>query len=205
MELLDIYDESGNEIGTEDRKIVHQKGLWHKTVHCWLYDKEGNVFFQRRADRNTLYTTASGHVSAGETLKEAFGREIKEELGTIINHEDATFCSVVNFQMDIKMKDGSLFKDRAFANIYVYEYNKEYDFNYDLDEISSLVKVNAKEVLNLFNNEKGTIKGEEIFCNEGITFSTKEIDFSEFLVNEGETALGKYKDVLNKIIELTNN
>ena len=48
MELLDIYDEKGNLIGTEDRKIVHEKGLWHKTVHCWLYDDKGNIFFQIR-------------------------------------------------------------------------------------------------------------------------------------------------------------
>lgn len=81
MEYLDIYDEDKNYLGKELRSVVHEKGLWHNTVHCWLYDKEGNIYFQIRKDEKTLYTTASGHVSAGETIKEAFGREVKEEIG----------------------------------------------------------------------------------------------------------------------------
>ena len=32
----------------------------------------------------------------------------------------------------------------------------------------------------------------------------RPIDFKEFLVNEGETALEKYGEVLKKVIELTN-
>ncbi len=206
MELLDIYDEKGNHLGTEDRNIVHEKGLWHKTVHCWLYDKEGNVFFQRRKDRGTLYTTASGHVAAGETIKEAFGREIHEELGSNINYEKAEFCSVVNFVMDRKLKDNSIFKDRAFANIYVYEYDQKYDFDYDESEVSELVKVNAKKTKDLFIKENGTIKGETIkLVNNQLVCTINEINFSEFLVNDHETALSKYQDVLDKIIEVTDN
>ena len=76
MEHLDIYDEYMNKIGTEKRDIVHQNGLWHKTVHCWIYDDIGNVYFQIRADSGKLYTTASGHVLAGETVRDAFHREV---------------------------------------------------------------------------------------------------------------------------------
>lgn len=46
MEYLDIYDESGNFLGKEERNVVHEKGLWHKTVHCWLYTSDGYVFFK---------------------------------------------------------------------------------------------------------------------------------------------------------------
>ena len=45
MEYLDIYDEQGNHLGKEERSIVHKNALWHKTVHAWLYDKLGNVYF----------------------------------------------------------------------------------------------------------------------------------------------------------------
>ncbi len=204
MEMLDVYDENGNFIGSEDRKIVHRDGLWHKTIHCWLYTSSGDIFFQRRADRGTLYTTASGHVSAGESLVEAFGREVFEELGSKINYESAEFCSVVNFVMDRELDDGSIFKDRAFANIYVYKYDQEYDFNYDINEISGIVRVNAKEVKELFNYGSGCVLGEEIIIeNDVIVINKRSFDFNEFLVNKGETAIGKYGDVLNKIIELT--
>jgi isopentenyldiphosphate isomerase len=56
MEYLDIYDESGNHIGKEERTKVHQNALWHKTVHCWLFDRDGYVYFQIRHDEKTLYT-----------------------------------------------------------------------------------------------------------------------------------------------------
>ncbi len=39
MEYIDIYTENGEMIGKEDRSVVHRDALWHKTVHCWLYDK----------------------------------------------------------------------------------------------------------------------------------------------------------------------
>lgn len=60
MEYLDIYDENGNKIGTDSRENVHKEGLWNKTVHCWFYDREGNVYFQiRKALYNCLWSCAS--------------------------------------------------------------------------------------------------------------------------------------------------
>ena len=203
MEYLDIYDENGKFLGTEERGVVHSEGLWHKTVHCWLYDRDGNVFFQRRSDRGTLYTTSSGHLSAGESVTEAFQREIKEEIGLDIDASDATKVGVVPFQMDRVKEDGSIFKDRAFANVYVdlYEGNYE-DFQMDENEVSGIVIVSAKDALDLFQKESGSIFGREISLDN--TLIEREISFSEFLVNDGETALEKYGDVLKKIVELTS-
>lgn len=203
MEYLDIYDENGKFLGTEERGVVHSKGLWHKTVHCWLYDRDGNVFFQRRSDRGTLYTTSSGHLSAKESVTEAFQREIKEEIGLDIDASDATKVGVVPFQMDRVKEDGSIFKDRAFANVYVdlYEGNYE-DFQMDENEVSGIVIVSAKDALDLFQKESGSIFGREISLDN--TMIEREISFSEFLVNDRETALEKYGDVLKKIVELTS-
>ena len=203
MEYLDIYDENGKFLGTEERGVVHSKGLWHKTVHCWLYDRDGNVFFQRRSDRGTLYTTSSGHLSAGESVTEAFQREIKEEIGLDIDASDATKVGVVPFQMDRVKEDGSIFKDRAFANVYVDLYEGNYqDFHMDENEVSGIVIVSAKDALDLFQKESGSIFGREISLDN--TMIEREISFSEFLVNDGETALEKYGDVLKKIVELTS-
>ena len=203
MEYLDIHDEQGNFLGTEERGVVHTKGLWHKTVHCWLYDKEGNIFFQRRADRGTLYTTSSGHLMAGESVTEAFQREIKEEIGLDIDASDATYVNVVPFQMDRIKEDGSVFKDRAFANVYVDLYEGDYkDFHMDESEVSGIVIVNAKDALELFQKEEGTLLGKEISVNNEVT--EREIRLTEFLVNDGETFIEKYGDVLRKVIELTS-
>ena len=132
MEYLDIYDENHNYLGKEERSIVHRDALWHNTVHCWLYDNQGNVYFQIRKDEGKLYTTASGHVLSGETVKQGFGREIREEIGLKINYEEANLVNVNKFVIDLVKKDGSLFRDRAFSNVYLYEYDgNDKDFNFD--------------------------------------------------------------------------
>lgn len=200
-EYLDIYDEKGIYLGQKERSVVHKEGLWHKTVHCWLYDGEGNIYFQIRKDKEKLYTTASGHVLAGETIKEAFGREIKEEIGIDVCYEMANLVDVVSFKLD--RADG--FHDRAFANVYtcIYE-GEDTDFSYDREEVSGLVKVSAKDTLSLLEVGVGTIDGIVIEKNNRQTvIKEKKIDFLDFLVNEGETALLKYGDVLKKVIALT--
>lgn len=59
--------------------------------------------------------------------------------------------------------------------------------------------------MKILKNEKGktnaTIIQKE---NNNIVVKEKQIEFNDFLVNSGETAIGKYGDVLKKIIKLTN-
>ena len=207
MEYLDIYDEEGNYLGKEDRRIVHRDALWHNTVHCWLYDTKGNVYFQIRREEGTLYTTASGHVQAGETIKEAFGREIEEEIGINIEYDKAEPVEIVHFVLDRENKDGSVFRDRAFANVYVYDFEgNSNEFNYDENELRGLIKINAKEALEILKNQKGQAKATYITrIDNQIVEEEKNIEFKDFLINNGETGIGKYGKVLEKIIELTEN
>lgn len=207
MEYLDTYDEKGNFLGKQPRNYVHQNALWHNTVHCWLYDKEGYVYFQIRKEEQTFYTTASGHVLSGETVKEAFGREIREEIGLTIDYEKAELVDVVHFKLDRENKDGSMFRDRAFANVYVYLFDGDISkFDYDPNEVIGIVKVNAKDALHLFETEEGVIPAvimrEE---NHQIIEENKDVSLKDFLVNKGETALTKYGDVLRKVIQLLEN
>lgn len=205
MEYLDYYDEDGNFLGKETRDIVHRDALWHNTVHCWLYDKEGHIYFQIRKDEGTYYTTASGHIKSGESIKEGFKREIKEEIGIDVDIDGCTLVDVVKFTMD-KMKNDKLFRDRAFANVYVCDFENDIgDFVFDPEEVLGLVKVDAKEALKLFEAGKGEIEATLITNENGTNISNdKVVPFENFLVNKGETALGKYGDVLRKVIELTN-
>ena len=204
MEYLDIYDEQGNWLGKEKRSIVHQDALWHKTVHCWLYDKSGNVFFQVRKEEGTLYTTASGHILEGEKIQEGFAREMKEELGIEIDASDAIEVSVVPFIMDRINQNGSVFRDRAFANIYLDLYEGDYqDFKLDSNEVSALVLVNAKEVYEMFLKKQGEVVGKVITCQENFNEVREQvIHFSDFLVNPHETAMGKYGMILEKVISM---
>lgn len=206
MEYLDIYDEDGNFLGKEERSVVHRDALWHKTIHCWLYDKDGNAYFQIRKDKEKLYTTASGHVQAGETLEEAFAREIEEEIGYKIDYKKAKKIEMVKFSMDREEKDGSIFKDRAFANVYGCDFEGSLkDFDFQESELLGIVKMNAKEALEIIKMEKGSLEAQKCYKENHIL---KEVDttisFEDFLVNKGETALGKYGNVLEFIVSETN-
>lgn len=206
MKYLDYYDEDGNYLGYKSRDEVHKEGLWHNTVHCWLYEMDGSFYFQIRKDSGKFYTTASGHVLKGETIKDAFRREINEEIGLDIDSNDATLVDIVPWRMD-KIKNGSLFKDRAKANVYVDLFEGDLDsFKFDPNEVLGVVKVKAKDALNLFKNDKGEIEAEIITTKDNKNVKeSKLVSIDDFLVMEHETTYDKYKDVLNKVIESNRN
>lgn len=107
--------------------------------------------------------------------------------------------------MDRLKNDGSIFKDRAFANIYALEFNDSMElFDFDESELSGIVKINAKETLEILKNEKGSLEGSICYKENGkIKIKQETIHFEDFLVNPGETAIGKYGNVLENIIKMT--
>lgn len=205
MEYLDIYDEEGNYLGYETREIVHRDGLWHKTVQNWLYTKDGKVLFQIRKDNGKFYTTASGHVDKGETIEEAFAREIKEEIGLDCDAKNAKMIELVTWKMDKVKKDGTVMKDRAKSSFFIVPYTGDFtDFKFDTNEVLGIVIVDAQDALNLFETEAGEIDATLIIDENGKnTVSKRKVGLDEFLILENETALKKYGNVLKNIIEVT--
>ncbi|MCM1052913.1 MAG: NUDIX domain-containing protein [Ruminococcus sp.] len=197
MEYLDAYDENGNFLGKYSREEVHEKGMWHNTIHCWIYDNDNNVYFQVRSDDGKLYTTASGHVRSGETIKEAFGRETKEEIGIDVNYEEAELIRINHWKMD-KEKNGKMTHDRAFSNIHILNIKEEPKiFNFTDGEVIGVVKLNASETLKLFNKEASSIKGT--FINKNHEHITKDFTLNDFLLWSGEEAITKYGYIVDEI------
>ena len=197
MEKLDIYDEYMNHIGSESRNVVHQKGLWHKTVHCWMYDDAGNVYFQVRADSGKLYTTASGHVLAGETVRDAFRREIREEIGVDTDVSTATPIEIVFWRQD---KPEKQWHDRAFSHVYMNKLPNNFsDFRFQPEEVAGLVRINARDCLDVLLGKKTNVNAVKI-THDG----TQNIDIasSDFLTAPNETAIIKYGNILQSIIQL---
>jgi len=93
-ELVDILDEDGNYTGKTCLKSeVHQKGLFHPTIHVWFYTTKGEMLFQKRAhDKDTFPSlwdvSVAGHIGAGEDIPEAAIREVTEEIGLFIEISD---------------------------------------------------------------------------------------------------------------------
>ena len=86
-EDLDIVDENDRVIGRAARSEVHgNPSLLHRVVHVLVFDGEGRLFLQKRADDKDVQpgkwdTSVGGHVDSGEERMEAAFRELSEELG----------------------------------------------------------------------------------------------------------------------------
>ena len=109
-EKFDVLNELGEftgKIATRDE--CHKKGLWHRAVYAFIIDNKGNILLQKRSNNKKLWpnmwdVTVGGHVNAGEFGRQALIREVKEELGIVINDDDIKYLigsTSINEQGDI--------------------------------------------------------------------------------------------------------
>lgn len=86
-ELVPLVDEKGNVTGCATRSEVHNGSmLLHPVVHLHLFNREGQLFLQRRPAWKTIQpgkwdTAVGGHVDFGEEIPVALRRETLEEIG----------------------------------------------------------------------------------------------------------------------------
>ena len=85
-ERFQVVDENDEVIGAAPRGEVHGNNLRHRAVHVFVFNRQGELFLQKRSawkDRHPLLwdSSAAGHVDAGEDYDETASRELEEELG----------------------------------------------------------------------------------------------------------------------------
>ncbi|MFS4457113.1 NUDIX hydrolase [Maribacter sp. 2304DJ31-5] len=135
-ELVDILDPEGNLTGkTAMKSLAHQKGLFHPTVHVWLYTRQGELLLQQRGKNKDTYpmlwdVSVAGHIGAGESITASAIREIEEEIGLHIkpeglnkigvfksvhkHHEDLIDCEFHHtFLSELKVPFGNLIKQES--------------------------------------------------------------------------------------------
>jgi isopentenyl-diphosphate Delta-isomerase len=101
MELFDIYNQDGAPAGyTASRDDAHRLGLWHRTVHVWILNGNGELLLQKRALTKDVYPgywdiSCAGHIDAGESPETAALRELSEELGVQKTEIDLAFLFTV--------------------------------------------------------------------------------------------------------------
>ncbi|WP_051920427.1 NUDIX hydrolase [Thermodesulfobacterium hydrogeniphilum] len=92
-ELLEAVDENCNPITILNREEIHNKGYFHKTVHIFLFNKNREIYLQKKSqiveENPGLWTSsASGHVLVGESFLITAQRELKEELSIKVKLEE---------------------------------------------------------------------------------------------------------------------
>ena len=138
MELVDIVDENNELTGqVEDRWVAYNKGLWRRTVSCWIMNEKGEVLLQKRTSNKVRnpnkWAKTGGQVDSGETVEEAIYREVKEELGIEIP------------KRQIKVIDIHKSKRFAYNFIFVVDYKID-DYLLQREEVAEVKYVTIEEI-----------------------------------------------------------
>lgn len=91
-EMLDIVDEADEVIAQATREAVHRGKHLHRATHMLLRNSHNEVFVQLRSRSKDMNpglwdSSAAGHVDAGETYISCAVRELKEELGIVVEQD----------------------------------------------------------------------------------------------------------------------
>lgn len=81
-----LVNELDEQTGTSSKTLVHEKGWLHRAFSVFVFDKEGRMLLQRRAEGKYhcggLWTnTCCSHPKPGELTEAAAHRRLKEEMG----------------------------------------------------------------------------------------------------------------------------
>ena len=85
-EIFDVVNESDQVIKQMPRSEVHRLGLKHRAVHVLVFNRNGDLFLQKRSMLKDCFpgvwdSSASGHLDTNETYDDCAVRETEEELG----------------------------------------------------------------------------------------------------------------------------
>lgn len=85
-EWFDVVDDRDQVIERRPRSEVHRLKLRHRAVHVFVRRSDGRLLIHRRTETKEEFpgvwtSSASGHVSAGESYADSATRELTEELG----------------------------------------------------------------------------------------------------------------------------
>jgi len=156
-EYFDILDENGNKTGKiKLRSEVHRDGDWHKVVHIWILNKDGDVLLQRRCASkdsypNMLDISSAGHLSAGDTSLEGALRELKEELNLDVKAEELQLIKTLKKSLRVTEN----FINSEFADVYILITDKKIDdMKFQEDEISEIFFVPYKKFKEMVKNKQ---------------------------------------------------
>ncbi|WP_099304677.1 NUDIX hydrolase [Bacillus sp. Marseille-P3800] len=173
-EKIHVYTSAREPINITDRKIAHEKGLWHQTFHLWIMDvseHKPQLYLQLRSQikkdfPNLFDITAAGHLLAEETPLDGL-REVEEELGLSLTEEDISFIGQF---LDVIHTD--TFLDQEFALSYVYFQSlSDKGFQLQKEEVAGIVKVPFYQFKQLCFNETSFMNATGFYEDDGQRFT----------------------------------
>jgi 8-oxo-dGTP pyrophosphatase MutT (NUDIX family) len=169
--MLQTYTEDMIPLTMEDKKKVHQQGLWHKVVSA-LVMNETHIFLQTIYPKESygferpdyLDISVGGHIEDAEKEEAALLREAKEELG-LTQFNSIEFIRIRKINCD----PAPTYKIREFQYLYRIHVEKELkDFDLtDADpEVKSIVALEKELFLKLLKKEIDSITASEAIYDQ---------------------------------------
>lgn len=149
--MFDICNEDGSSAGYQaSRTEAHQKGLWHKTVHVWIGNRNGELLLQKRSMSKEVFpgcwdVSCAGHIDSGESNVEAAIRELHEELGISASQNELMYLFSMVQQFTISHK---FIIDNEIADVFLLKRKIEYvDVCVGKDEVTGVRFVNSSDLI----------------------------------------------------------
>ncbi len=156
-EYFDVLDENGNLTGKKKlRKEVHRDGDWHRAVHIWIINENGEILLQRRcatkdSNPNMLDISCAGHLSSGDTPLDGALRELKEELNIEVNANELHYIKTIKNSS----KYTATFINNEFNDLYILRTSKKIeDMKFQVEEISEIFYVPYNKFKEMVKNKQ---------------------------------------------------
>lgn len=145
MELVDIVDNTGKFIRTQDRGDLVSENEFIESVHIYLLTDDNMIYIQQRSEDKeenpNFWEVVGGGVRSGEDKLSAALRELKEETG------------IDCFAQNLK-PIGQTIADKYLVNAFVYLLIKEENFKPQLEEVKNTMFVDMEDIYELINNDR---------------------------------------------------
>lgn len=146
-DFLILVDDNDVPLGKMEKELVHKKGLMHRAFSVFIFNTNGEMLLQQRADTKYhsagLWTnTCCSHPRWGEELQEAVKRRLKEEMGLDC---EATYLFSFKYKVELENEMIENEFDHVFSGVSnqipILNFNEVKDFKYQkVDEIRKQIK-----------------------------------------------------------------
>ncbi|MDO3412193.1 NUDIX domain-containing protein [Saccharibacillus sp. CPCC 101409] len=192
-EVLDIFNERHERIGTAPRGEVHERGLWHQVFHCWIVSGSAesgrHILFQlRHPDKETfpdkLDTSSAGHLLAGEAPEDGV-RELEEELGLVIPYEKLIYCGLHREEYRISEH----YMDREFTHVHLAVCDLPLErYSVQRSEVSGLFWLDSRDFRELVRGERDRARAEGVVYDDRLRPIREErlVSLDDFTANTAD-------------------
>lgn len=153
-ELIDILNLEGKPTGkTCMKSFAHKNGVFHASVHIWIFDNEQNILIQQRAENKDVFpnlwdVSVAGHISAGEQPLTSAVREIEEEIGITISENQLFFIDT--FRKKIMHSEDLI--DNELHYIYMCNLNFSINLKIQKEELASVKAISINKLIQNIEN-----------------------------------------------------